>query len=191
VRSTALAGFPYSTAGLPYDAAMRKVAVVASASGNGKTTVGRELAGRLGVPFVELDALVHGPNWTETPDDELRALVEPVVAGEGWVVDGAYRGKLGDLVLEHADTVVWLDLPLHVWLPRLLRRTWRRVRGHEQLWNDNRETLRTAFWGRESLLGYALKMHFDRRRRYPRELAAYPVVRLRSVREVKAFVERA
>jgi hypothetical protein len=24
------------------------------------------------VPFVELDALVHGPGWVETPDDELR-----------------------------------------------------------------------------------------------------------------------
>ena len=63
---------------------MRKIAVIASASGNGKTSVGRELAHRLDVPFVELDALVHGPDWTETPDDELRALVEPIVASEGW-----------------------------------------------------------------------------------------------------------
>lgn len=63
---------------------MRKVAVTASASGNGKTTLGRELAGRLHVPFVELDALVHGPNWTETPDDELRQLLDrcsPPTAG--------------------------------------------------------------------------------------------------------------
>jgi adenylate kinase family enzyme len=170
---------------------MRKVAVIGSASGNGKTTLGRALAERLGVPFVELDALVHGPGWVETPDDELRALVEPIVAGDGWVVDAAYRGKLGDLVLEHADTVVWLDLPIRVWLPRLLRRTWRRVRGREQLWNDNRESLRSALWGRESLVGYALRMHFDRRRRYPRELAAFPVVRLRSTRDVEAFVDGA
>ena len=31
---------------------MRRVAVIASASGNGKTTVGRTLADRLGVPVV-------------------------------------------------------------------------------------------------------------------------------------------
>ena len=54
---------------------MKRVAIVASASGNGKTTLGRELARRLDVPFVEVDALVHGPNWVETPNDELRALV--------------------------------------------------------------------------------------------------------------------
>ena len=65
---------------------MRKVAVIASASGNGKTTLGRELAERLGVPFVEMDALVHGPGWAETPDDELRAQVEPIVASDGWVI---------------------------------------------------------------------------------------------------------
>jgi adenylate kinase family enzyme len=167
---------------------MRRVAVLASASGNGKTTVGRRLAERLDVPFVELDALVHGPNWTEISNEDLRALLEPIVAGEAWVIDGGYRGKIGDLVLARADTVVWLDLPMHVWLPRLVRRTLRRIRGRETLWNDNRESLRSAFWGRESLVGYALRMHVDRRRRYPRELAPYRVIRLRSQREIDEFV---
>lgn len=69
---------------------MRKVAVTASTSGNGKTTLGQELARRLDVPFVELDALVHGPNGTETSDEELRRLLGPVLAGDGWVIDGGY-----------------------------------------------------------------------------------------------------
>jgi hypothetical protein len=118
----------------------------------------------------------------------LRALVEPVVASDGWVIDGSYQRKLGDLVLRGADTVVWLDLPLRVWVPRLARRTVRRLRGRERLWNDNVETLRNAVWGRESLFGYALRMHFDRRRRYPGQLAAYDVVRLRSPRQVDAWL---
>jgi len=170
---------------------MRRVAVTASASGNGKTTVGRLLADRLGVPFLELDSLVHGPDWTEISDEELRALVEPVVAGDGWVIDGGYRGKIGDLVLANADVVVWLDLPLHVWLPRLLRRTVRRIRGKEQMWNDNKETVRNTLLGRDALIPYALRAHFDRRRRYPRELAGYPVVRLRNQAEVDRFVRDA
>jgi adenylate kinase family enzyme len=170
---------------------MRRVAVVASASGNGKTTVGRKLAERLDVPFVELDALVHGPNWAETSNEDLRAILEPIVAGDGWVIDGGYRGKIGDLVLANADTVVWLDLPVRVWLPRLVSRTLRRIRGRETLWNDNKESFRTAFWGRESLVGYALRMHVDRRRRYPRELAPYRVIRLRTQREIDEFVRGA
>ena len=131
---------------------MRKIAVTASASGSGKSTVGRALAERLGVPYVELDALVHGPNWTETPDDELRRILEPMLAGEGWVIDGGYRGKIGDLVLRQADVVVWIDLPIHVWFPRLIRRTVRRMRGQEELWNGNRESLRDAIGGRDALI---------------------------------------
>ena len=167
---------------------MPKIAIVASASGNGKTTLGRELARRLDVPFLELDALVHGPNWTETPDDELRALVEPIVAGDAWVIDGVYQRKLGDLVLRNADAIVWLDLPIRVWLPRLVRRTHRRIRGHEPLWNDNRESWRTALVGRQSLFAWAFRMHFARRRRWPARLARYNVVRLRSQREVDRWL---
>ena len=167
---------------------MRRVAVIASASGNGKTTVGRTLAERLGVPFVEMDALVHGPGWTEISDEGLREIVEPIVAGEGWVIDAVYERKIGHLVLDSADTVVWLDLPLRIWLPRLVRRTVRRMRGQEELWNDNRETLWNVIGGRDSLIGYALRKHFQRRRDWPRELAAYPVIRLRTPAEVDRFL---
>jgi adenylate kinase family enzyme len=168
---------------------VRRVAIIASASGNGKTTLGRELARRLDVPFVELDALVHGPNWTETPDDELRRLVEPILAQDGWVIDGTYPRKLGNRVLDAADTVVWLDQPIRVWLPRLARRTARRISGRERIWNDNRETPWTALGGRDSLFGFAVRAHFRRRRTWPRKLAAYPVTRLRTPREVERWLE--
>ena len=162
--------------------------MIASASGNGKTTMGRELAERMGVPFVELDALVHGPNWTETPDDVLAAQLAPTLAADAWVIDGAYRSKLGDRVLEAADVVVWLDLPIRVWFPRLLRRTGVRLIGRERIWNGNRESLRSALWGLDSLFGYAFQSHFARRREWPAELRAFPVVRLRTTAGVRAFV---
>jgi adenylate kinase family enzyme len=170
---------------------VRKVAVIASASGNGKTTFGRELAGRLDVPFVELDALVHGPNWVETPDEELRAKLEPILTGDGWVIDGAYQRKLGDLVLGSADVVVWLDLPIRVWFPRLVRRTWRRLRADEELWNGNRESIVTAVWGRESLFAWAFRTHFRDRRAWPAALAHLNVIRLRTPAEVERFLARA
>ena len=165
---------------------MRRVAIIASASGNGKTTLGRRLAHKLQVPFVELDALVHGPNWQETSDEVLRRQLEPILRSDGWVIDGDYMRKLGTAVLDSADTVVWLDLPTRVWCVRLLRRTGRRLTGREELWNDNEESLKTAFWGRESLFGYALISQYKRRRDWPRRLARHSVVRLRT----QAAVER-
>lgn len=173
---------------------MKRVAVIASASGNGKTTLGRALARRLEVPFVELDALHWGPGWTQATAEELRARVEPIVAADAWVIDGVYRGKLGDLVISNADLVVWLDLPMRLWLPRLLRRTVRRAVRREEFLNGNRETLRSAFLSRDSLILYALRSHSRRRRLYPTSLATYNVLRLRTTAEVDDFlrsVERA
>lgn len=170
---------------------MRRVAIIATASGCGKSTVGRALAASLGVRYVELDAIHHQPGWTELDAAELRRRVEPIVAGDRWVIDGSYRGKLGDLVLEHADTVVWLDLPRRVWLPRLLRRTFRRVVLREELWNGNRESLRGVLVGPGALFPYALRNERPRRQRYPRELARFRVARLRSQAEVDAFLRAA
>ena len=167
---------------------MRRVAVLASASGSGKTTFARALAERLGVAFVELDALNHGPDWTEATPDELRAKVTPIVATDSWVIDGAYRGKLGDLVLERADTVVWLDLPIHVWLPRLVRRTFARVVRKDELWAGNRETFRNVFFRRDSLLVYALTSYRRHRRHYPVELGRFNLVRLRTPDDVERFL---
>lgn len=170
---------------------MQRVAIIATASGCGKSTVGRALAATLGVPYVELDAIHWQPGWTELDAAELRHRVEPLVARDAWVIDGSYRGKLGDLVLERADTVVWLDLPRRIWLPRLMLRTVRRVVTRQELWNGNRETLWNALAGTDSLLRFALANDRARRHRYPRELAGYRVARLRTPAEVEAFLRSA
>jgi len=68
---------------------VKKVAIVTSASGTGGTTVGRELAARLDLPFHELDVLFWQPNWGRPDPDEFRARVGELVATERWVIDGA------------------------------------------------------------------------------------------------------
>ena len=141
--------------------------------------------------FFELDAINHQHGWQELDAEELRRRVEPIVASDAWVIDGSYRSKLGDLVLDRADTVVWLDLPRRVWLPRLLRRTLLRIVRREELWNGNRETLRGALFSRDSILVFALRNERPRRERYPRELARFRVARLRSQEEVDAFLHSA
>lgn len=163
-------------------------------SGSGKTTLGRELERRLGLRHLETDALVHGPDWTETPDGELRALLEGFMASGLWVIDSDYRRKVGTMVLESADTVVWLDMPLRLCLHRLYRRTSRRIHGDERIWNDNRESWRAALVGWDSLFVYAVRKHFSQRRTLPEllrqpHLAHLRVVRLRSPAQLRRWVE--
>jgi len=94
---------------------------VKGTSGSGKTTFARELARRLDLPFVELDALHHGPDWYQPTAEEFRARVLEAMAQlpNGWVIDGNYEAKLGDIVIGAADTIVWLDLPLALKLRRV------------------------------------------------------------------------
>ena len=100
-----------------------------------------------------------------------------------------YRRKLGDLVLERADIVVWLDLPLRVWLPGCCGG---RCVGSEAARCSGTTTARRcgARSGAASRsFGFALRMHFERRRRYPVELAPYPHVRLRTPAAVARWLD--
>jgi adenylate kinase family enzyme len=162
--------------------------VVVGGSGSGKTTIARRFAKANGLPYVELDALHWGANWTACPKDEFRARVEAAISDDAWVVDGNHYGKLGDLVLERADLVVWLDLPLRVTIPRLWRRTRRRMREQTKLWGGNRETWRDVFFSRDSLFLYTLRIHRGKRRRYEQRLTRYQMVRLRSAGEIEGWL---
>jgi hypothetical protein len=86
------------------------------------------------------------------------------------------------------DIVVWLDLAVRIWLPRLLRRTFGRIVRREELWGGNRETFRGAFVGRDALIPWSLRHYRRRRRVYPAQLARFNVVRLRTNAEVERFL---
>ncbi len=72
----------------------------------------------------------------------------------------------------------------------LARRSYRRMCGREPLWNGNSETLSGLLGGRDSLFGYALRMHFRRRKEWPELFAGLPVIRLRTTAEVADFLRR-
>jgi adenylate kinase family enzyme len=165
--------------------------LIRGGSGAGKSTLGTELARRLDLPFVELDALHHGPNWTAASAAELRARVRGLLDDErGWVIDGNYDDKLGSLLLDRAEIIVWLDLALGLKLFRLVRRTARRWIRQEELWNGNRESFKDAFWGIDALFPWAVRTHFQYRRVWPSRFAGRPLVRLRTPSEVASWLAK-
>ncbi len=108
------------------------------------------------------------------------------------MVDGNYERKIGDLVVSQADLVVWLDVPLRVVLWRLMRRTFVRMVRRTELWHGNRESLRNAFVGSDSLFAWAVRSHRRMRHELPDRLAGLPgvrVVRLRSPAAVQHWLD--
>jgi adenylate kinase family enzyme len=158
-------------------------------SGSGKTWLSEQLASRLGLRHIEIDALFHGPEWESASPDQLRERVAEATEGDDWVSDGTYHQVIGELVFERAEMVAWLDLPVRSVIWRLLRRSYLRKKHGTVLWHGNREgpwreTLRFLVWP-------ALKRAFENRRQLPALFVRHShlsVHRLRSDAAVRSFV---
>ena len=178
----------------PKPSAGHRRIVVVGTTGCGKTTLARQLAQRLTIPHVELDALHWDPGWTPAPPDLFRERTAQALRGEAWVVDGNYH-VVRDIVWSRADTIVWLDYTLPVILAQLVWRTLRRIVIREMLWNENRERFLVQILSRDSLFLWALRSYPRRRREYPLLLqqpayAHLAVIRLPSPRATRTWLSQ-
>ncbi len=137
-----------------------------------------------------MDALFHGPAWT--PRQEFPADVRTLVGDERWTTEWHYDA-VRPLLAERADLLVWLDFPfVRVTFPRLLRRTIRRRRSREELWNGNTEApLWTVLTDRDHILRWAIRSRRNYTAAVPRLIHGCPhlvVVRLRSHQEAEEWL---
>ncbi|MEU1972388.1 toxin [Microbacterium sp. NPDC019599] len=175
----------------------RRIRVV-GVSGSGKSRLASQIAERTGLARLELDAVFWGADWTFRDLAEARQLVREFVAAhpDGWVIDGNWTSRLEGLLdpgMEHGpDEVVWLDHPRALVMSRVVRRTlWRGIR-RQELWHGNRE--RPSTWLRldpdENIMLWSWTQHaVVRRLMLERMDAGWPVTRLRSQREVDAWLK--
>jgi adenylate kinase family enzyme len=175
----------------------RRIHVIGN-SCSGKSTLGAQLAIALSIPFVELDALNWEPGWVglnETNPEELERRIKKATYGDEWVVAGSYTRFSQRVFWPRLETVVWLDLPIHILIWRMLIRSWVRWRSKELLWGTNYE----AFWSQlkvwnkeDSLLWWIITQHRRKRRNMLTFTAEsrwqhIRFVRLRSSSEIEAF----
>jgi len=99
---------------------MNKVVVIGS-GGSGKSTFSRQLSDRTGLPVYHLDALNWRPGWVATPKEEWDALMKQLVGKDTWIIDGNY-GRTMDMRLAAADTIIFLDMPRHLCVYRIIKR---------------------------------------------------------------------
>jgi adenylate kinase family enzyme len=166
---------------------------IVGSSGSGKSTTGKLIAKKLGYPYVELDEIQWKPNWTESTEEELFANLERSLEGESWVLDGNYS-KTVSIKWKRVQLVVWLDFPYWLILYQVISRTIRRSIRKEELWAGNRETLKKAFFERDSIILWCLTNLGKVRRQYMAAMgdARYShirFVRIRSRKELAVFME--
>ena len=149
----------------------RRLVVIGTTS-SGKSTLAEQLADRLGLNFVELDALHWQANWTPATLEVFRERVKTATSAKSWVVAGNYH-VVRDLIWPRAEAVVWLDYSFPVVFWRLLTRTIRRSWRQEELWNGNRENFwsHLKLWSEESLFHWLFKTYWRRKREIPTLLA--------------------
>jgi len=124
---------------------LKRVVVVGS-SGSGKTTVGSKISKALGVPHLEMDAIMHANGWNSSSGEEFLRILSEFASGDTWVVDGNYTSHgVAEAVWPRADTFVWLDPPKGVVMSRVIRRTLRRMITREKLWNGLTEPLSNLY----------------------------------------------
>ncbi|XAM01322.1 AAA family ATPase [Phycisphaeraceae bacterium D3-23] len=160
--------------------------------GSGKTTLARAIAQRRGVPYLSVDEALWKPGWVMRDDDEVQRRLTEAMAADAWVSDGNL-GSRSHYVLPLLDTVIWLDLPKHLVMRRLLARTVRRAWTKEELFSGNREGWRHSFASKESILPYAWNAHAMYRRRYEAlfadpDYAHLKRIRLTTPRQVEQFM---
>jgi cytidylate kinase len=93
---------------------------VTGGPGSGKTHLARRLAAARSIPVHDLDALMlgAGDRFDRLSGD---GMVAELTGLPEWVSDGVYFGWASPF-LERADLVVWLDIPPHVALYRMVAR---------------------------------------------------------------------
>lgn len=133
---------------------------------SGKSTFGRKLAEAIDAPFIEMDSIFWGPNWTEPSDDVFFKKLEEALSGDSWVLDGNYNRTV-PIKWRAIDTVIWLDYSFPRTITQSVFRAVNRSYHKTELWPNtgNYETFGKMF-SKDSIVWWCVKSYSKIRKRY-------------------------
>lgn len=169
---------------------MERVAVLGNA-GVGKSMLSRGLAAKLGLPYVELDAILWRPGWQLAPAGAYQSEHSRILAQERWLMDGLGAPESIPPRLARATAVVLLDLPLwiHFWRAAERQMGWAAGQlSHPPAGIPEAPPLRAMF----ETMGYVDRELMPEIRSLvaEEELRGKRIFRLTSLEEVEGFLSR-
>jgi adenylate kinase family enzyme len=123
---------------------MKKVAVFGNAGG-GKSTLSKKLAEITNLPLYVLDKIKYKPGGEEVEEQDYRQAHDQILESEQWIIDGF--GSMETLWerLEAADTLIYIDLPLHTHFMWVSKRLMKGLFKNPEGWAENSPILKGSF----------------------------------------------
>jgi adenylate kinase family enzyme len=94
---------------------MRKTAVIGNAGG-GKTTLCESLQRIYNIPYYSIDNILWRENWTRAPIEEVTDTITNIMDEDRWIIDGWGPMETIEERFKRCDSIVLIDLPLHMHL---------------------------------------------------------------------------
>lgn len=173
---------------------MNRINVIGT-SGSGKSTVAKKIAKKLSIPYVEMDRIFWGPNWSCPSDEEFFTNLKNEISSDKWVLDGNYTRTI-PIKWKKAQLIVWVDLPFKNTLYQAVTRAYKRAKSKDEIWpgTGNRESFRKSFFSRDSIILWSIKNYKKVKIKYElcmkdEQYSHVEFVRLRSHQEINDFID--
>lgn len=122
-------------------------------SGQGKTTLGKELSLITTIEYYDMDDLFWLPNWQQISDEKKSEVLERIIKNENWIVSGNYS-NVSKRVKEESECIIWMYYSYHINMWRSIKRSVVRAWTKKNVCNGNVETWRNLF-SKDSIVKWA------------------------------------
>jgi len=99
---------------------MQRVMIVGG-PGSGKSVLARALGERTGLPVHHMDKIHWEAGWIQRSTEAKDLLTREVHMQDRWIFEGGHSRTYAERIAR-ADTYIWLDVPVHLRIFRVLRR---------------------------------------------------------------------
>ncbi|MDO6450294.1 DNA topology modulation protein [Oceanobacillus profundus] len=169
---------------------MKKIMVIGVSAGVGKSTFAQKLGKELHIKVNHLDALYWKPNWVEATLEEFSEAQQEIVKQGQWIIEGNYSNTI-QIRAKHADTIIYLELPLYVCLYRVVKRWLKNIgKTRPDMGNGCKEKLDWKF------IRFIYTTYYPRKRKMIEQFQNFQaldstkeIIILKSRQEIKSYLD--
>jgi len=163
---------------------MKRIMIIGPGN-SGKSTLAVKLGKKLDLPVYHLDQYFWLSNWEPKEKGEWETDHLRLIKQDSWIVEGAFS-SLYDIRAKHADTIIFMNLPRRIIIPRwVLRRIKYRGKTRPDMAEGNIEKLSMGYlkW----LYSYNRKRAIDLLEKYQ---DAKNTFNLKSKKDIRKFLDQ-